>query len=296
MDSRIIRANLLLFTAAAVWGGTFVAQRMGMEHLGPLSYSGIRFLIGALALAPLAWIQKSKPPADFLKAGSRPWLWGSLVIGSVLFLGINLQQKGLVTTTAGNAGFITGLYVVIVPILGLLWGHRAGAGVWLGVAMGAAGLYLLSVTETFTLAPGDAWVMACAVVWAGHVWLIGWLSPRVQTAVLAFGQAAVCGVFSLGVSFIAGETITLEAMKAAWGALLWGGFMSVGVGFTLQVAGQKDSPPTHAAIILSLEAVVAALAGWLVLGESLTRRSLIGAGLMLTGMLVAQLWGRPAKH
>lgn len=288
---RVLRANALLFLAAIVWGSTFVAQRVGMDHLGPLGYTGIRFSLGALALAPAAWARRNVQPPDFLGAPwKKMWLWGALLAGSAMFMGINLQQIGLVYTTAGNAGFITGLYVIIVPIMGLFWKSKPDAGVWIGAVMGSAGLYLLSVTESFNLAPGDGWVLACAFAWALHVWIIGWLSPKMDSCVLACGQASVCAALSLTAALLTGETITINAMTEAWLPILWGGIMSVAIGFTLQVMGQKDSPPAHAAIILSLEAVVAAVTGWLILNEAMTSRTVTGAALMLGGMLTAQLW------
>ncbi|MEW5725978.1 MAG: DMT family transporter [Thermodesulfobacteriota bacterium] len=293
---RILRANTLLFLAAVVWGCTFVAQRAGMDHLGPLGFTGLRFTLGALCLLPLAWLRRRVPPPDFLSAGKWTWLWGGGLAGVIMFAGINLQQIGLVQTTAGNGGFITGLYVVIVPLMGLLWASRPGLGVWTGAVLGAVGLYLLSVTKGFRLTPGDGWVLACAFVWAIHVWILGWLSPRMDSCVLAFGQAAVCAVLSW-IAALLWEEMTWAGVVAAWLPLLWGGFMSVAVGFTLQVMGQKDSPPAHAAIILSLESVVAAVSGRLLLQESMTSRALLGAGLMLAGMLIAQLWAvyRPGE-
>ena len=291
MNTRILKANLILLLAATVWGSTFVAQRVGMDNLGPFGFSGIRFALGALTLFPLAWRQRRIKIAAYEGVHGRfLWLWGSLLAGIAMFGGINLQQVGLVDTSAGNAGFITGLYVVIVPILGLLFGRRPGAGVWIGAVLGAVGLYFLSVTKEFSLAPGDGWVLLCAFVWAVHVWVVGYFSPRMVSSVLACGQASVCAILSLIAAAVAAESITLAAIKAAALPVLWGGFMSVALGFTLQVVGQKDSPPAHAAIILSMEAVVAMISGWLILSEPLTARSMLGAGLMLSGMLIAQLW------
>ncbi|MFH1138591.1 MAG: DMT family transporter [Pseudomonadota bacterium] len=290
MNTRVIRANILLFTAAVVWGTTFVAQRVGMDHLGPLSYTASRFTLGALVLLPLAWMRRGqKPPAVF--GPPRPFtpVIGGLSAGLVMFAGINLQQVGLVETTAGNAGFITGLYVVFTPLLGLLGGIRPGGGVWLGGTLGAVGLYLLSVTDQFTLRPGDGWVLACAFCWAGHAWILGWFSPRMDSFVLAFGQTFVCAVLSWTAALFL-EPLSLSAMLAGWIPIAYGGIMSAGVGFTLQVMGQKDSPPAHAVIILQLEAVVAAVSGWLILDESMSARAGLGALLMLAGMLTAQLW------
>ncbi len=290
MNTRILRANLLLFTAAVVWGTTFVAQRIGMDYVGPLTYSGVRFAMGSLFLLPFV-LRRRNLGAMTPNGTHGKWLpvWGGCLAGAAMAAGINLQQVGLVYTTAGKAGFITGLYVVIVPILMLFWRQRPGLGAWIGASLGAAGLYLMSVTEGFSLAPGDAWVLACAFVWACHVLIVGWLSPKMDSYILAFGQASVCALISLAVAVFT-EDITLAGLKAAWLCLLYGGIMSVGVGFTLQVVGQKDSPPAHAAIILQLEAVVAALSGWIILNETMSSRALLGAGLMLAGMLLAQLW------
>ena len=290
MDAKILKANLILFMAAVVWGSTFVAQRVGMNHVGPFTYTAVRFSLGALFLLPFALMRRKYRPLYLSKAfGPRLPYYGTAAAGLALFTGINLQQIGLVSTTAGNAGFITGLYVIIVPLVGLFWGNRPSTGVWIGAVLGAAGLYLLSVGEGFTLSPGDGWVLACAFAWAGHVWIVGWFSPRMDSYQLACGQAAVCAVLSFLVAWLT-EEIVVSAWINAWLPIVWGGIMSVGIGFTLQVIGQKDSPPAHAAIILSLEAVVAAVSGWLILDEAVTARAALGAGLMLTGMLVAQLW------
>jgi len=214
---------------------------------------------------------------------------GGGLAGLVLFAGASLQQVGLLYTTAGKAGFITGLYVVIVPLLGMLWKQWPGWGGSTGAAIAAVGLYFLSVTEEFNLAPGDAWELAGAFMWATHVLILGWLSPRVNVLKLACAQYAVCSCLSLLVAGYA-ETITAYGLREATIPILYGGVMSVGIAYTLQVVAQKVAPPTHAAIILSLEAVFAALAGWLILGEVLTTRGLVGCGLMLAGMIVAQIW------
>ena len=218
----------------------------------------------------------------------RPYAAGALLAGTALFFGSALQQIGLVYTTAGKAGFITGLYVIIVPLMGLFLGYRLRWGGWAGAALATCGLYLLSITESFSLAPGDAWVLLGALFWSVHTLLLGWLSPRMSSLRLATGQFAVCAVFSLAAAAL-WERILLSAIWAALWPILYGGLLSVGVAYTLQVVAQKKAPPHHAAIILSLEVVFAALSGWLVLGETLSLRALLGCGLMLLGMLVSQL-------
>jgi len=298
MEKKAFKANIFLFLAALVWGVTFVAQRAGMEHLGPFTYSGVRFALGALFLAPLAWRgYKLDSLSPFRPGGKWIVVWGGVLAGLAMAAGINFQQAGLVYTTAGKAGFITGLYVIIVPILGLFWSQRPGLGVWIGAPLAAVGLYFMSVTEGFSLAQGDALVLVCAFAWAGHILVLGWLSPRMNPYVLACGQAAVCSFLSLTIAAFT-EDFSLPALWAARVPILWGSVMSVGIGFTLQVLGQKDSPPAHAAIIMQLEAVFAGLSGWLILGEIMSLRAIFGAGLMLAGMLTAQLWAwkRPDRQ
>ena len=212
--------------------------------------------------------------------------------GGILFAGATLQQVGLQWTTAGKGGFITGLFVVIVPILGLFFGQRPGAGTWVGALLAAWGLYLLSVTEALDISRGDLLVFAGAFFWAGHVMLIGWLSPRMNPVRLASAQFAVCSALSL-VTGLAIESVTLADLLQAALPILYGGFMSVGVAYTLQVVAQRNAPAAHAAIILCLEGAFAALAGWLVLDEAMGLRGFVGCVLMLGGMSASQpgLWG-----
>jgi drug/metabolite transporter (DMT)-like permease len=285
------KADSLLILTAIIWGGAFVAQRVGMDYVGPLTFNGVRFALGAFTLLPLALRgNKNKGTGQDLdnNFSSKKAILGGGLAGLVLFAGASLQQVGLIYTTAGKAGFITGLYVVIVPLLGMLWRQWPGWGASVGAVLAAVGLYFLSVTEEFNLAPGDAWELAGAFMWATHVLILGRLSPRVDVLKLACAQYAVCSCLSL---LVAGhtETITAHGLAEATIPILYGGVMSVGIAYTLQVVAQKVAPPTHAAIILSLEAVFAALAGWLILGEVLTRRGLFGCGLMLMGMVVSQL-------
>jgi drug/metabolite transporter (DMT)-like permease len=197
---------------------------------------------------------------------------------------------GMVTTTAGNAGFITGLYVVLVPILGLFMSQKTSAGTWIGAVLASLGLYLLSVSASFTISPGDILVLLGAFFWAGHVLVIGRFSPNMDSYRLAFIQYAACSLMSLAVAGI-WETTTIEALSRAALPILYGGVCSVGIAYTLQIVGQKEAPSAHAAILLSLESVFAAIGGWIILDELLTPRQLAGCSLMLLGMLLSQLWG-----
>jgi drug/metabolite transporter (DMT)-like permease len=292
-DRRALRADSLLLITAGIWGFAFVAQRLGMEHVGPFGFTGVRFALGCLVLLPLL-IWRGDADGGAHRGWSHVRLAEGLLAGLVLFGGASFQQVALVYTTAGNAGFITGLYVVLVPILGLALGHRTHAGTWLGALFAAVGLYFLSVTAELTLSPGDLLVLVGACFWAGHVLLIGWLSPRQDPLRLAFVQFAVCSLLSLAVS-AAIEVNTLAGYRAATLPILYGGLLSVGIAYTLQVVAQREAKPAHAAILMSLEAVFAALGGWLVLGETLSPRGLFGCALMFAGMLASQLWRLPPR-
>ena len=211
-----------------------------------------------------------------------------LITGMVLFAGASLQQVGMVYTTAGNGGFITSLYVIIVPVLGLFWRHKISKLTWIGGLLAVLGLYFLSVTEGFTLALGDALVLASAFFWAGHVLLIGHYSKRIDVLILATLQFAVVAVLSLVISFFY-ENTNWENVQAAAIPILYGGLMSVGVAYTLQIIAQQKARPAHAAIILGLESLFAAIGGILILSEPLSLRIGIGGILMLTGVIVSQL-------
>ena len=297
MNVRTLRSDLLLFLTALIWGFAFVAQRVGMEAVGPFTFNGVRFALGCLVLVPVILFSGRKrahrTPAE-KKAERKALATSGLCAGGLLFSGASLQQMGMVTTTAGNAGFITGLYVVLVPILGLFLSQRPSKGTWIGAVLAAAGLYLLSVTASFTFSPGDFLVFLGAFFWAGHVLVIGRFSPNLDSYRLAFVQYAACSLLSLAFAGL-GEEMTVEGISRAALPIFYGGVCSVGIAYTLQIVGQKEAPSAHAAILLSLESVFAALGGWVILGELLSPRQLAGCALMLLGMLLSQLWRiRPA--
>ncbi|KIX15535.1 DMT family transporter [Dethiosulfatarculus sandiegensis] len=291
MNTKALKADSLLLITAMIWGAAFVAQRMGMDHVGPFTFNGVRFALGALALWPLILKKPGRLtwggdlPVFFQK---RPVLWGGALTGAVLFFGATFQQVGLVYTTAGKAAFITGLYVILVPLVGLFWGYRLAWGGWVGAFLALLGLYFLSVTEELTLSPGDLLELLGSFFWAGHVLILGWLSPRIDVLRLAAAQYVACAILSLATALWL-EPITIQGLTGAAVPILYGGIMSVGVAYTLQVVAQREAPPAHAAIILSLETVFAALTGWLILDEVLSARSLLGCVLMFAGMLFAQL-------
>jgi drug/metabolite transporter (DMT)-like permease len=280
---------MMLLMAAAIWGLGFVAQRLGMDHMGPYTFNGLRFLLGALSLLPLLWWLKSRQPTQpRAEDNPRLLLIGGTLAGGVLFCAASLQQVGLLYTTAAKAGFITGLYIILVPVLGLALRHKTGANTWVGALIAMVGLYVLSVTDDFTIGYGDLLQVIGALFWAIHLLVLDHYSNRVAPIRLAGVQFVVCGLLSLGTAFVI-ETPTLSGAVAGWQALLYAGLVSVGIGYTLQVVGQRGAHPAHAAIILSLETVFAAIGGVLLLGEILDERAVIGCILMLIGMLLSQI-------
>ena len=294
MNIQTAKSNALLLITAAIWGFAFVAQRISMEYLGPFTFNAARFTLGSLSLLPLLIISRDqRPAAENIQPhpGLKFVIFGGLAAGFMLFMGMSLQQVGLVYTTAGKAGFITSLYVVLVPILAFFWKKSTNPGTWIGAALAAIGLYFLSVTESFTIEFGDLLVFICAFFWAGQVLMISWLSPKIQSVKLAFTQFVVCAVLSFMLAVVF-ENISWEALRQATWPILYNGILSSGVAFTFQVIAQRHTHPAHASIIMSMEAVFAAIGGWLLLNEVLGMRGLTGCGLMLGGMLLSQLWGK----
>ena len=289
MRSSSLASDLLLLLTAAIWGFAFVAQRLGMDHVGPFTYNGLRFALGCLSLLPLLPAGRRVPRAGAAPVRSRLFLLGGGALGLVLFVAVSLQQVALLYMTAGKAGLIPGLDVVFVPALGLLWNQRPRVGTWVGAALAAAGLYLLSVTEDFSIATGDGLVLISAVFWSFQVLLVAYLSPRVRPVELAFYQFFICALLSLAAAWGL-ESFKWADISAAAGPILYGGVLSVGVAYTLQVVAQRHARPAHASILMSLEAVFAAWGGWWILNEGLSLRGLVGCGLMLAGMLLSQLW------
>lgn len=292
MTRRTVRADLLLLLAAAIWGFAFVAQKAGMDHVGPFVFNGVRFGLGTLSLMPL-WLARRRGVESTRMAAPSPRtvLGAGVAVGLVLFVSASLQQIGIVHTTAGKAGFITSLYVVLVPALASLSGHRVGTFAWVGVVVATAGLYLLSVNESLRISPGDALVLAGAFGWAVHVLLIAHWSRKLDVVELALLQFATCSVLSLAVA-IPLESFALDAILDAGVPILYGGLASVGIAYTLQLIAQRDAQPTAAAILLSLESVFAALGGWIIRGESMPSRAMLGCCLMFAAVVVSQIGSR----
>ena len=283
--------DLLLLVTAVIWGFAFVAQRVGMDYMGPYAFNGIRFALGAFSLVPfIIWQSRKQPAKDIKKPPKNLLIIGGLAAGVLVFFGASFQQVGLMSTTAGNAGFITGLYMVIVPVMGLAIGQRTNKGTIIGITLAVFGLYFLSVTEDFTIAWGDVLVLIGAFFWAAQVLVISYFSPKLDSLKLAFLEFLICSILSMIVA-LAIETITWEGISGAAVPLLYGGLASVGVAYTIQVFAQKKTHPSHASIIMGMEAVFAVIGGWMFLNEMLSFRGFIGCGLMLAGMIISQLWG-----
>jgi len=276
-----LRADLLLFLAAVIWGTAFVAQRLASASIGAFSFNGLRFLLAALVLLPFA-LRAWKPP------GTKGWA-GMGLLGVLLVVAAAFQQLGIAYTTAANAGFITGLYVVLIPIfLSIFWRQPPRTALWPAALLAGAGMFLLSTGGRLTpLNQGDALELAGAVVWAFQVIVLGKLVRFIPPVQAAAGMNLVCGVISLGVGLAVEGPLLPALAQSAW-AVAYTGVFSVAIGFTLQAIGQKEAPPADAAILLSLEALFAALFGWLLLNELLTWVQWSGCMLMLAGMLLAQ--------
>ncbi len=280
------KGNILLLSAAAIWGFAFVAQRDGMNHLGPMVFNGIRFVLGAATVLLLILFEKNRRPLR--QHLSRPLLMHGLMAGIALFFASSFQQVGIKYTTAGNAGFITSLYIFIVPVIGLFRRLVYGWKTWVGALIALPGLYLLSGSNGLNLQAGDLLVLIGAIFWAFHLVVLDYVAPLHDYRHLAFLQFFVAGFLSLIPGLIL-EFPPMQQLSAAWMPLLYTGIFSAGLGFTFQVAGQRHLPANHAALILSLEAVFALAGGFLILHESMTMKQLGGAALMLGGVMLSQM-------
>jgi drug/metabolite transporter (DMT)-like permease len=279
----VLSGYVMMLMTAIIWGFAFVAQKSSMEFMGPFTFNFARFLLGASCLLVLLPLFKPRQGA----LGMSGWLSAS-GMGVFLFLGSITQQIGLVSTTAGKAAFITGLYIVLVPLILSLFGQKLSRFVWAAVALGLSGLYLLSMQGANMIpATGDVWVLASAVFFALHIVVIGRASLQHDAMRLSIVQFYVCALLSLVGMFI-WETPTLQAISEGSVEILYAGVLSVGIAYTLQVFAQIRVPPHAAALVLSLETVFGAIGGVWLLGEEMTTRMLIGAGLMMAAILVAQ--------
>lgn len=277
--------SLLLLLTATIWGSAFVAQSVGMEHVGPFTFTFARSIIGGVVLLPCILLL-GKWKRGF--ATKTEWI-GGICCGIALCVASNFQQVGIQFTTVGKAGFITALYVVLVPIFGLFLKKRVPALVWGCVALSVAGLYLLCMPAgAFTLALGDLLVLICAVLFSVHILVIDYFSPKGDGVVISCIQFFTCGILS-GIPMLFFENPSLGNMMDAKWSILYAGVLSSGVAYTLQVVAQKNVNPTIASLIMCLESVVAVLAGWIVLGQDMSSREILGCVLMFVAIVLAQL-------
>jgi drug/metabolite transporter (DMT)-like permease len=290
MSKERVQADLTLLLVALIWGSAFVAQRTGNELVNPFTFNGVRFMIGGLVLLPiLAWRQKHGLKTTPASHKADIWRKGAL-LGILLFAGASLQQIGLITTTAGKGGFITGLYVVLVPLLlACFWRSRIHWSNWAGALLALGGLFLLSINteQDFCLNPGDVWVLLGSFFWALHVIAVGKIAPGQSAIKLATIQYLVCALLCTTTALV-WEWGTWSHILKALPAILYAGVLSTGIAYTGQVVAQRHAPAVDAAIILSLEAVFAAIAGWLILNEAMNAQQIGGCILMFLGMLAAQ--------
>lgn len=298
MNKKKLIADLMLTVTAIIWGSAFVAQVKGMEYIGPFTFVAVRNFIAPLFLIPVIYIMgklnKKNQDATESETGTvkiptkKDYIIGGLCCGTALFIGSALQQIGLLYTSAGKAGFITTLYIVIVPLFGLFLHKKVGKLTWIGVALSTIGLYLLCVKEGFSIHFGDLIVFIGAFFWSSHILLIDHFSPKMDGVKLSCMQFIFCGLISV-VPALIWEQPTMSAILASAIPILYAGILSSGVAYTLQIVAQKNTDPTIASLIMSTEAVFAAIAGFFILGQVLSLREMIGCSIMFAAVIIAQL-------
>lgn len=289
MKKTDIKSPAMLFLAAFIWGVAFVAQSVGMDYVGPFTFNTVRSIIGGLVLIPcIFFLGKKERGEEKKEEDPKTLLTGGILCGLCLCVASNFQQFGIRYTTVGKAGFITAMYIVLVPVLGIFLKKRPGKKVWFSVALAVCGLYLLCMTEKLSLGKGDAMVLLCALLFAVHILVIDHFSPKVDGVKLSCIQFLVSGVLSAIPMFLF-EKPEAGAVCSAWLPILYAGVFSCGIGYTLQVIGQKEMDPTVASLILSLESVISVLAGWVLLGQRLAGREILGCVVMFAAIILAQL-------
>lgn len=283
----------MLLLAAFIWGSAFVAQSVGMDYVGPLTFNCVRSIIGGVVLIPCIFLlERLKSPEERARAAAesdrKTLLAGGVSCGIVLCAATSMQQFGMQYTSVGKAGFITALYIVIVPVLGLFFGKRCGLKIWLGVFIALVGFYLLCMTGGFALERGDLYLLGCSLLFSFHILVIDHFSPLVDGVKMSCIQFLVSGVLS-GAAMLLFETPSIAGIVAGAGPILYAGVLSSGVAYTLQIIGQKNYNPTVATLLLSLESVFSVLTGWLVLHQKLSPREIAGCVLIFAAVILAQL-------
>ncbi len=308
-QNRNWKSPVLLVLTAAIWGFAFVAQSVGMDYVGPFTFNCIRNLCGAIVLLPVIFLLNKKEkkkenlqreklqqenPEAVQKAERRSLILGGTLCGIFLFVAGSFQQIGIQYTTVGKAGFITALYIIIVPILGIFFKKKCSLLVWISVVLAVIGFYFLTMMGEASFTKGDILVLICALTFSGHILCVDYFAPKVNGVKMAAIQFLVCGILS-GIVMLFTETPTMANIMSAWAPILYAGVLSCGAGYTLQIVGQKNFNPTIAALLMSLESVFSVLAGWLILKQALTIWEGLGCALIFAGIVLAQL-PVPAKR
>lgn len=288
-----VRNSCLLFLTACIWGSSFVAQSVGMDYIGPYTFNCLRFLIGSLVLLPVIFFSRHRKKDQKDRSKDRTlqkkeMLCGGIVCGVVLCIASTLQQIGIIYTTAGKAGFLTAMYIVLVPVLGLFLKRKAGLQLWISVGLALIGLYLLCMKGTFSLNGGDVLLILCAIGFSVHIMVVDYFSPKLDGMILSCIQFLVAGLIS-GIGMLLSEQFDWHMVLLAAKPILYSGVLSCGVGYTLQVIAQKGLNPTVASLLMSLESVVSVIAGFLVLHEVLSGRELLGCVFMFAAVILAQI-------
>lgn len=282
--------TIMLFLAALIWGFAFVAQSAGMDHVGPFTFNFSRTMLGGLVLLPAAVsvYGRKRKKTSIDKKERKNLLIGGISCGLLLCIATNLQQIGIMSTTAGKAGFLTAAYIMFVPVFGIFMKKRCGWNVWVSVVLALAGMYLLCIRESFSIAAGDGYILACAVVFAFHIMAVDYFAPKVDGVALSCIQFLVCSVCS-GIPMLMFEEVTISGLHGAAVPILYAGMLSCGVAYTFQILGQKNYNPSIAALILSLESAFSVLGGFLILHEKLSAKELAGCALMFAAIVLTQL-------
>ncbi len=302
MNKFIVRQSLLLLLTATIWGTAFVAQSVGMEYIGPFTFNAVRCIIGAGVLVPcIALLDKLKGREETKeeKGQERKFLvTGGICCGVILAIASTLQQYGILYSAVGKAGFITAMYIILVPVFSIFLKKRAGIRIWISVLIAVAGLYLLCMTGGIHFEKGDIYLLLCAVMFSFHILVIDYFSPKTDGVKMSCIQFLTCGIIC-GICMFLFETPSLTAVLEAWQPVLYAGVLSCGVAYTLQIVGQKGMNPTVASLIMSLESVISVIAGFFILHQVLSRRELVGCALMFVAIVIAQIdrkIGRPDEE
>lgn len=287
-----IKSSLILLLTATIWGVAFVAQSVGMEYIGPFTFNAIRCVLGGLVLIPVILVLKKKKEtgAENQEKEDKKTLWmGGIACGVILCIASNLQQFGIMEASVGKSGFFTALYIVMIPVIGIFIGKRPGIKLWFCVALAVVGMYLLCMKDgSFTIERADIMLLLCALAFSFHIIVVDYFSPKVDGVKMSCIQFFVCGVLS-AVGMLFTETPDISNIQAAWLPLLYAGLLSCGVGYTLQIVGQKGINPVIASLIMSLESVISALAGWVILGQVLSPKEILGCVLMFVAIIITQI-------